>query len=271
MISVKDVTFSYNGAQVLSGLTFEVPAGEFLGIIGPNGAGKSTLMKLLDRILLPGSGEIFLEGRALQLYSRKELARLIGYLQQEFSTSFDFSVLEMVLMGRFPYQRMLAMDSPEDLRIATQAMQATDCEYLRERSYLTLSGGERRRVILASALAQQPGVLLLDEPTTALDLKHQLHIYRILKKLQQENGMTILSVTHDINLAAQFCRRILVLKQGKIVADGSAAKVLRKEILEDVYETPIEIMAHPESGLPVILPGLSPDISRNRENGIPIA
>ncbi len=254
MIKVEDLGFSYNGAQVLSRLDFSVAAGEFLGIIGPNGAGKSTMLKLLDRILLPKTGRIMIKGRLLRNYSRRELARVIGFVQQEFSSTFNFSVMDIVLMGRFPYQKAFGFESERDLEIAVQAMHATDCYNLRKRNFLNLSGGERQRVVLASALTQEPEILLLDEPTTALDLKHQVHFYDILKKLQREKGMTILTVTHDVNLAAQFCDRILVIKNGMMVADGTVDQVIHKSILENVYETPMEIVRHPHSGLPVILP-----------------
>ncbi len=254
MISLKDINFSYNGDQVLRELSFVVEEGEFLGIIGPNGAGKSTLLKLLNRVLLPQSGEICLQGKPLDDYSRRRLAQIIGFVPQQFSAAFRFSVQEIVLMGRFPHQSAFGWESETDIRIAEEAMTATDCYHLRERDFFSLSGGEQQRVVLASALAQQPQILLLDEPTTALDLKHQLHFFRILQDLQREKKMTILTVTHDVNLAARFCRRILALKDGRMVADGAVKTVLTKEIVQTIYETPVEIVAHPRDGLPVILP-----------------
>jgi iron complex transport system ATP-binding protein len=256
MIQVKDINFGYHDDLVIRELSFSIEAGEFVGIIGPNGAGKSTLLKLLDRILRPRHGFIKLDGKLLDHFNRKELARLIGFVQQDFSSAFNFSALDIVLMGRFPYQKPFAFDSSEDIEIARRVMNLTNCDYLRHREFMTLSGGERQRVVLASALAQEPKILLLDEPTNALDLKHQLHFYEILKKLNHEQGITILTVTHDINLAAQFCQRIMVMKNGEILADGITTEVLNKTTLQNVYDTPLEIIQHPNSRLPVILPEL---------------
>jgi iron complex transport system ATP-binding protein len=239
---------------VLENFTCSVDKGEFVGIIGPNGAGKSTLLKLLDRIIVPQSGDIWLENKRLSEYSRKELARSVGYVQQDFYSAYDYTALEIVLMGRFPYQKSWGFDSPEDIKIALEVMSITDCFYLKDRSFNTLSGGEKQRVVVASALAQEPKLLFLDEPTAALDLKHQVHIYHILKKLQSEQLLTIISVTHDINLASQFCDRILILKDGKLHSDGNVQQVLKVEVLQDVYEVDLNIIGHPISGLPVILP-----------------
>ncbi len=257
MIRCDNIGFSYNSHFVLRDLSFRIDDGEFVGIIGPNGAGKSTLLKLIDRILSPQKGRIFIQQKPQRAYSQKELARIIGFVQQDFSTTFNYTVKEMVLMGRFPHQRALAIDSAEDVQIALDAMTATDCLYLRDRDFSTLSGGERQRVILASALAQEPLILLLDEPTTALDLKHQTHFYQILKDLQKRRKMTIVIVTHDINLAAQYCDRIVILKNGQKVAEGLVREVINQEILQQVYEVPIHILAHPERDIPLILAGKS--------------
>lgn len=256
MIQINQISFSYADSPVIRELSFSIEAGEFVGIIGPNGAGKSTLLKLLDRILRPQHGSIELNNKRLSQYNRKELARLIGFVQQDFSSAFNFSALDIVLMGRFPHQKSFSFDSAQDLEIARRVMILTDCDYLRQREFNTLSGGERQRIVLSSALAQEPKILLLDEPTNALDLKHQLHFYEILSKLNHERGMTILTVTHDVNLAAQFCQRIIIMKNGEILADGKTSDVLNKETLQGVYDTPLEIVRHPNSRLPVILPEL---------------
>jgi len=254
MIRFDNVFFGYNHQPVLKKLDFSIAAGEFVGLIGPNGAGKSTLLKLINRLIIPTSGHITLRSKALRSYFPRELARLIGYVQQDFSTSFNYTALDIVLMGRFPHQKALAFDSAEDVRIALQAMQITDCHYLKDRDFHSLSGGEKQRVVLASALAQEPQILLLDEPTSALDLKHQIQFYQILLKLKQERNMTILTVTHDINLAAQFCKRIIILKEGVIVADGLTGEIMQQEVLQHTYEIPIRIMSHPANDLPLIFP-----------------
>jgi iron complex transport system ATP-binding protein len=254
MIQVKNLFFSYNEKSVLKSISFKVNEGEFVGIIGPNGAGKSTLLKLLNRILQPDSGSIEINRRKIQSYSRRELARLIGSVPQDFWVAFNFNALEIVLMGRYPHKSMWQSDSMMDRKIALSAMETTDCREFEDRDFLTLSGGERQSVVLASALAQEPKILLLDEPTNALDLKHQVHFYRILEKLRKEKNMTILTVTHDINLASQYCGRILILKNGKLAADGAVKDVLKKEIVQSVYEIPLQIFEHPQSGLPLIMP-----------------
>lgn len=254
MIRFEKVSFNYQQIQVLKDLTFAISDGEFVGIIGPNGAGKSTLLKLMNRLLIPEKGTITLQNKLLKSYTPKELARWIGYVPQDFSTTFNFTALEIVLMGRYPYQKALAFDSAEDIQIALQAMEITDCDHLSSREIHTLSGGERQLVILASALAQQPRILLLDEPTSALDIKHQIHFYQILNKLKNEQKITILTVTHEVNLAAQFCERIIILKDGVIVADGPTAKIIQPGILQHIYDVTLQVIPHPVNNLPVILP-----------------
>lgn len=257
MIKFTDVFFSYPHNPVLHNIQLSVDGGEFVGIIGPNGAGKSTLLKLIDRIIRPDSGRIFLKNKPINEFTRKQLARILGYVQQDFSPAYQFSVSDIVLMGRFPHQKGWSFESKIDREKALGSMEATDCVYLKDRDFTTLSGGEKQRVVLASALAQEPDILLLDEPTTALDLKHQYHFYQILKTLQFKQQMTILSVTHDINLASQFCDRIIILKEGKIEADGPVKEVLRADMIQKIYGIPVHIIHHPENSLPVILPSIS--------------
>lgn len=253
MIRVENLYFAYSGNPVLADVSFSVSGGEFIAVIGANGAGKSSLLKILDRILEPGRGGVTVLGKELQSYSRRALAKAVGFVPQQFSSTFNFSARDIVLMGRFAHQNIFGGESAGDLKIVEKAMRATDCYSLGHRSFFTLSGGEQKRVVLASALAQEPKILLLDEPDTALDLRHRVHFYRILKKLQQKENLTILSVTHDVNLAARFCGRILALKNGKIIADDMVDKVLKKNVLEEVYDTRIEILSHPQNGLPIIL------------------
>jgi iron complex transport system ATP-binding protein len=256
MIAVEQLYFSFNKNLVLKNLSFTVSEGEFVGILGPNGAGKSTLLKILDRILDPDSGRVFIFRKNLVSYTRRSLAKKVGFVPQLFSTTFNFSAFDIVMMGRFPHQKFFGYQTREDFNSVEMAMQATDCISLKDRSFHTLSIGEQNRVVLASALAQNPKILLLDEATTALDLNHQVQFYEILKKLQKEQGLTILSVTHDVNLAAQFCSRIIALKNGKILADNLVSNLFKKQILEELYNTPVEILIHPQSGLPLVLPVL---------------
>jgi iron complex transport system ATP-binding protein len=257
MIKLDTVDFSYHQEKVLHNIQLSITPGEFVGLIGPNGAGKSTLLKLINRILRPTSGNIEVLNKPLASYTRKELARIMGYVQQNFSTVYNYLVMDLVLMGRFPYQRGWTFDSVTDRETAKKAMETTDCIHLREREFATLSGGEKQLVILASALAQEPDILLLDEPTAALDLKHQYHFYEILRRLQSRQQKTIISVTHDINLASQFCDRIIILKEGKIRVDGPVNEVLQAPLIEEIYGISVRVIAHPENKLPVILPTLS--------------
>jgi iron complex transport system ATP-binding protein len=254
MIKLESVDFSYYQETVLHRINVIFSSGEFVGLIGPNGAGKSTLLKLINRIIRPDSGRIYLQNKLLHSYTRKELARIMGYVQQEFTTAYNFSAFDIVLMGRYPYQRGWTFESKSDREIALSAMETTDCIALRDREFITLSGGEKQLVVLASALAQEPDILLLDEPTTALDLKHQFHFYQILKKLQLQQKKTIITVTHDVNLASQFCDRIIILKAGEIKADGTVNDVFQVPLIQEIYDVPVQIIPHPQSSLPVILP-----------------
>lgn len=262
MIEISNLNFAYHSTPVLQNVSLSIGAGEFTGIIGPNGAGKSTLLKLIAGIFPPRSGQITLHQKPLAAYQRKELARLIGYIPQEFKTAFNFSAYEIVLMGRYPYLSPFSNETEYDKQVIRTAMEETEVWALRERPFSELSGGERQRVVLASALAQQPQILLLDEPTAALDLKHQVRFYEILSRrdefsqtLQRQKGLTVVIVTHDINLAARFCRRLLVMKEGKIVADGHPGEILSRPLMEAVYETSLEIISHPRDGKPLLLVG----------------
>jgi len=253
MILLEDLEFQYNGQKILRNLNLRIRDGEFVGIIGPNGAGKSTLLKIMDGILRPSAGQCWLQGKHLSAIPRKSLARMIGYVPQEFSIAFDFTVQEVVSMGRFPYLSAFGREGLQDYRVIESAMKATEVWELRQRKFNTLSGGEKQRVILASALAQEPRILLLDEPTSALDIKHQVHFLEILSELQQTENMTVVIATHDINLASQFCQRLIILKNGKIVAQGAPEDVITKDLILKVYELEVEIVPHPISGLPLLM------------------
>lgn len=239
----KNVAFRYEAKPVLRELSFAIRAGEFLGILGPNGCGKTTLLKLMAGVLRPSEGSLHFEGRALESYSRKSLAQNISVLPQETFVDFPFRALEIVLMGRAPYLRNFQWESANDHRIAREAMERTDCWGLAEQDIRSLSGGERERVFLARALAQQPRILLLDEPTTHLDLKHQVEIYRLLRDLHREQGLTVITVLHDLNFANLACQRVLLLGDGNIQAEGPPQEVLEPERIRQVYGVEVQRQA----------------------------
>lgn len=253
MISLQKIDFAYAAEIILREITFSISEGEFVGIIGPNGAGKSTLLKLLDNILVPAEGELLLFDAPLGSYQRKELARLIGYVPQNFTTAFNYTAYDIVMMGRFPYISAFSSGSENDRKIVRTSMEATEVWELRERLFSDLSGGERQRVVLASALAQEPKLLLLDEPTATLDIRHQIHFFGILKELQREQNMTIVSVTHDVNLAIRYCDRMLVMKNGKIIADGHPAEIIDENLIHSVYDIGVKIIDHPQDGKPLLV------------------
>jgi iron complex transport system ATP-binding protein len=235
-----------------------VNAGEILGIVGPNGSGKTSLLKLLAKILKPQKGEITLFGQSLNVTNQIEVARQVAFVPQDNQPTFSFSVAETVLMGRFPHRRRsrwdygFGWDTQEDCAVAQQAMTTMDVMHLAERSIMDLSGGERQRTVIARALTQTPKVLLLDEPTAFLDLQHQLDICSVLRSLKEDQGLTIVMVSHDLNMASQYCDRIVMLKDGEVSAVGSPLEVMRPEVLQTVYGCAVLVDSHPESGLPRI-------------------
>src|SRR4029077_15935326 len=207
------------------GISTDVVSGEFVALVGPNGAGKSTFLKVLAGLLAGYKGTVQFSGRALAGFSSRDLAKRIAFVPQETHMVFPFTVNEIVMMGRLPHRTGGLFDSPRDLERSREAMELTDTLGLSGKVFGELSGGERQRIVLASALAQDPEVLLLDEPTVYLDLKHQIQFYDILERLNMDRGMTIVSVTHDVNLAARYARRMIAIRSGILVVDGSPDEV----------------------------------------------
>lgn len=245
-LRVNAVSFSYRPAvPILRDVSFPVMRGEFLSLVGPNGSGKSTLLRLLDRILLPERGEILLGDRPLSRFSRAELARRIAFVPQDGAPLFPFSVYEIVLMGRSPHTRGVLFENAADRSIAEKMMELTDITHLRDQSITALSGGERQRAFIARALAQQPEILLLDEPNAHLDISHQMDLFRLLKKLNTEAGLTIISVSHDLNLAAGASDRIAMLNRGTLAALGTPDEVLTVEGIGNVFRANVLVDPHP--------------------------
>jgi ABC-type cobalamin/Fe3+-siderophores transport system ATPase subunit len=236
----------------LDGVSFAIEAGEVFGVIGPNSAGKTTLLRLLTRVVAAGRGQVRLDGRPIRHLAHAELARQIAVVPQDAPRPFPFSVEQLVLMGRYPHAPGRFFESDADRAHATAAMEATGVLHLAALPLEQLSGGERQRAMLARALAQQPRLLVLDEPTSHLDLRYQEEKAALLQRVNGERGMTVLLVSHDLNLAAEVCDRLLLLGGGRIARVGPPAHVLRREVLEEVFGCAVVVDVNPTSGRPVI-------------------
>ncbi|MBI4726367.1 ABC transporter ATP-binding protein [candidate division TA06 bacterium] len=255
MITVKNLSYSYGPVKALDDLSFSLTAGKVVGLLGPNGSGKSTLCLCLAGMLdrKGFSGEIKIADRSHSQYAPEKLARQMAVVFQDNIFSFDFTAYEIALMGRNPYLRPLQPEGPDDYRIAEQAMRDCDCYGLKNRPIRSLSGGERQRVVLARALAQATPVLLLDEPTNHLDLKHQKQTLSLVKGLAAAKGVLSLVALHDLNLAGQYCDYLMLLDRGSIVSQGPPDVVFKKDILEQVFQTDLNIIRHPKTGQPQLL------------------
>ncbi|MFA5858591.1 MAG: ABC transporter ATP-binding protein [Elusimicrobiota bacterium] len=252
ILKFASVTTGYDGTKVIDGVSFTIPEGSITGIIGPNGAGKTTVVRLATKILSPWSGDVYLNDKNLRSIPVAVLAKTVAVLPQVFSVPFGYTVYDFVLMGRYPWLSRLEAAGERDRVIVEQSLQFADVHNLREREVNTLSGGERQRVLLAQALAQKPQVLLLDEPTTFLDISHQVEILDKVKLLNSEKKVTILMVIHDLNLASEYCDSIVLLNKGKVEIIGTPAEVLKYEIIEHVYNTVVVVRENPLSKKPVV-------------------
>lgn len=253
MLQVDRLTKSYGERKVLDQLHFTVAEGEFFGILGPNGSGKSTLLKLLSGVEKPDAGELMLGGEFLSGYTRKQLSRVMAVLQQDPLPSASFTVREVVEMGRYPYQNWLGDERSDSGPIVDAILDQLNLAGRQHCSLSELSGGERQRVALGKAMAQQPELLLLDEPTTYLDIGYQIQMMDIVKAWQRERRMTVVAVLHDLNLASMYCDRLLLLHEGKIVGIGTPEELVRGDFILQVYGTAPIIVEHPLYGLPQIL------------------
>jgi len=252
MIEVNSVSFRYHEDWVLDGVSFRVERGEFVGVIGPNGSGKTTLLKILYRLLTPQKGKILFELAPMEKIERADIAKRIAVVAQETHLFFPFTVLETVLMGRSPYLGHLMFENEKDLEVAKKAMVWTKILPFSERPMDELSGGERKRVFIARALAQEPEVILLDEPTASLDIQHQIDFLDLILTLNRERGLTIIMASHDINIASEFCDRLILLQGGRIYKMGTPEEVITKENIEMVYGCEVWIDQNPISGMPRI-------------------
>ncbi len=247
-IKARDVCFSYKSGTVLNGLTFDVNEGSFFIIIGPNGSGKTTLMNVLCGIAQPHKGEVSICGSPRRSYSRKSLARTVALVPQLTARDFPFTVQEVVLMGRSPHLGMFGLERSDDLRCARQAMEFAGVDSLARRTIDQLSGGELQLVSIARAVCQEPRLMLLDEPTASLDFAHQIRIMDLMEQLKNDRGITVVMVSHDVNLAGMYGDCVLMLNLGRIVTMGPPGQVLTPEKMERVYGRPVLIEKSPLGG-----------------------
>jgi iron complex transport system ATP-binding protein len=259
MLRTRDLSFSYerrgeSARLVLDRVSISVGRGRIVGLLGPNGSGKTTLLRVIAGMLRPQSGEVLLDGAAVATMGRRDLARRMAVVPQETHTTFDFSVIDMVLMGRYPHLGPFELEGIADLEIARAALSATGSAALETRSFATLSGGEKQRVIIASALAQASDLLLLDEPTSALDLGYQFEITALLRRLNAERGTTMIVSTHDLNLAAALCEQIVLLKQGAVIAQGETATTLTADNIRRLYDVDADVQFHARAGHLTVVP-----------------
>lgn len=240
-LTLKDVAYSIQDISIIEDISIQIKAKQFVGLIGPNGSGKSTLLKTASRILKPHSGLIHLDGQDLYELSPKQTAQEMSVVSQETALTFDFSVREMVWMGRHPHKRLFQSDTKEDRMIVDAALNRVGMNGFKERSFMSLSGGEKQRVLIARALAQEANIIILDEPTNHLDIHHQLQLLDLVKKLE----VTILAALHDLNLAAMFCDYLYVIQNGQVVSSGTPETVLTTELIREVFGVETEIKIHP--------------------------
>lgn len=254
LIEVRDLRHAFGGTRVLRGVSLAVSAGEMTAIIGPNGSGKSTLLRIAGRLLRAQTGAVFFGGRDAWAIAPREFARRVAFLPQAPEAPADLLVEELVARGRHPHRGLLGGSSERDRAAVERALVLAGVEGLRRRAVATLSGGERQRAWVALALAQEPDVLLLDEPTTYLDIGHQIELLSLLRRLNEEQGLTVLMVMHDLPQAAHYARRLVAIRDGEVVADGTPAAVLTEPRVEAIFGIAVRVYRDPESDVPVVAP-----------------
>jgi iron complex transport system ATP-binding protein len=256
LLQAVDLSFAYRdgSTRVIDQVSLAAGRGDVVGLIGPNGSGKTTLLRLMAGMLRPESGQVLLDGQPLDRVKRRDLARRLAVVPQETHSTFDFNVLEIVLMGRYPHLGPFQVEGPRDLAIAREALAATGTDTLERRPFATLSGGEKQRVVIAGALAQASEMLLLDEPTTSLDLGYQLDIMLLLRRLNRERGVTMIVSTHDLNLAAALCSRVVLLRNGRVLTQGPTAEALTESNIAALYGVDVDVSFHAGAGHLTVVP-----------------
>lgn len=259
MLHASELSYGYSSGRhtrtfTLDHVSVTVERGSLTGLLGPNGCGKTTLLNLLSGVLRPEHGQVSLNGVSLAGRSRRDIARHLAVVPQETHPAFDYTVMEMVLMGRHPHLGTFELEGPNDLALARDALAATGTGHLAGRAYMTLSGGEKQRVVIASALTQSPDVLLLDEPTASLDLGYQLEVAALLRRLNRDRGVTMVLATHDLNLAASLCDRLILMRQGRVVAEGPTRDVLTAASIRRIYDVEADVSFHGSAGHVTVTP-----------------
>ena len=249
-LQIRDLSFSYGSTQILKDINMELDSSDVLGIVGPNGAGKSTLIRCIDRILVPQQGTVLLDGQEMKQMSSMEIAKKIGYVPQSISNTFPATVFDTVLMGRRPHLGWRS--SEEDIDTVLEVLTMLKIKYLAMRDFNEISGGQQQKVLIARALAQDAEILLLDEPTSNLDIRHQLEVMEILTKLVKKKGLSVMMAIHDLNLASRYSDRIIMLNGGSIRDTGDPVSVLTAENIQSVYGA--EVIVKHEAGKPYIIP-----------------
>lgn len=244
----------YANHVVADGLTVAIPDGKFTAIIGPNGCGKSTLLRTLSRLMKPMHGQVWLDGNEIHRFATKEVARRVGLLAQNSTAPGDISVAELVARGRYPHQPMFSRWREEDSQAVERALKATNIEDLADQPVDTLSGGQRQRAWIAMVLAQETSILLLDEPTTWLDISHQIDLLELLRDLNQKQGYTLAAVLHDLNQACRYATHLIALRDGKIIAEGAPTEIVTPELIEAIYGLRCMIIEDPVAHTPLVVP-----------------
>jgi iron complex transport system ATP-binding protein len=248
LLYARNLEYEIGETPILTGVNFDVNAGEFVGLIGPNGAGKSTLLKVVSGLWAGGRGQIDLIGCSIHSYTMREIARLVAHVPQSTRLEFAFSAREIVLMGRSPHLGRFEIETAQDRAIADEAMRTTATLHLADRLANTLSGGEQQRIIIARALAQQPRILLLDEPTSNLDIKHQIGVLDVARGLAREHGLGVVAAIHDLSMAARYCDRLVMLVGGRVTANGTPETVLTPERIREAFEIDARVYRDPFTG-----------------------
>ncbi|MFH0856202.1 MAG: ABC transporter ATP-binding protein [Candidatus Omnitrophota bacterium] len=253
LLRIDSLSAGYSKEDIIKGVSLNVSAGDFIGIIGPNGSGKTTLLRLCSKALCPRKGRVYFDGKDIFDMSLKEFCRKAAFVAQDISAGFSFSVMELVLMGRIPHLKRLQFETKKDIGIAENSLLLTGSQSLKGKMVDELSAGERQRVLIARALAQEPVLLLLDEPTSHLDIGHQIQVMDLLRKFNRENNLTVVMVLHDLNLASAYCNRICLLDNGRIFKEGSPEEVLTYKNIESVYKTIVLVNDNPVTGKPNVV------------------